>query len=82
MTAGSDAAQPELITIRTFTNEFEASVAKSALEAFGIHCMVSRDDCGGQRPHLAMTGGVQLVVRFADAEQAEEVLTSKAEEAE
>ncbi|MBV9676159.1 MAG: DUF2007 domain-containing protein [Acidobacteriaceae bacterium] len=76
----SDAAQTDLVTIRTFASEWEASVAKSALEAFGINCMISRDDCGGQRPHLAMTGGVQLVVRSADAERAEEVLTSQAEE--
>ena len=80
MTADSDAAPPELITIRTFTNEFEANIAKSALEAFGIRCLISHDDCGGQRPHLTLTGGVQLVVRSADAEQAEEVLTSKPEE--
>ena len=76
----SDATQTDLVTVRIFTSEWEASVAKSALEAFGINCMISRDDCGGQRPHLAMTGGVQLVVRSVDAERAEEVLTSQAEE--
>ena len=80
MIAGSDATQPDLVAIRTFASEFEANIAKSALEAFGINCITSRDDCGGQRPHLTMTGGIQLVVRFADAEQAEEVLTSQAEE--
>ena len=75
------AAQPDLITIRTFSSEFEANIAKSALEAFGIPCMLSHDDCGGQRPHLTLTGGIQLVVRSADAERAEEVLTSQAKEA-
>jgi hypothetical protein len=82
MTADSDATQPDLVTLRTFASEFEANIAKSALEAFGIPCMLSHDDCGGQRPHLTLTGGVQLVVRSADAERAEEVLTSKPEEAE
>jgi hypothetical protein len=62
MNAGSDAAQPDLVTIRTFASEWEANVAKSALEAFGIGCLTSRDDCGGQRPHLTMTSGIQLVV--------------------
>ena len=81
-TAGSEAAQPDLVTIRTFASEFEAQIAKSALEAFGIQCLTSRDDCGGQRPHLTLTGGIQLVVRSADAERAEEVLTSKPEEVE
>jgi hypothetical protein len=80
MTAGSDTAQPDLVTIRTFVSEFEAQIAKSALEAFGIHCMISRDDCGGQRPHLTLTGGIQLIANSADAERAEEVLTSQAEE--
>ena len=82
MTADSQAAQPDLITIRTFAREFEAQIAKSALEAFGIHGMLSHDDCGGQRPHLTLTGGVQLIVHTTDAERAEEVLTSQAEEAE
>jgi Putative prokaryotic signal transducing protein len=80
MTADSHTIQPDLVTIRTFANEFEAQIAQSALEAFGIHCMTSRDDCGGQRPHLTLTGGVQLVVRSVDAERAEEVLTSQVEE--
>jgi Putative prokaryotic signal transducing protein len=82
MTTDSHAIQPDLVTIRTFASEFEADIAKSALDAFGIDCMISRDDCGGQRPHLTMTGGIQLVVRSADVERAEEVLTSKGEEAE
>ena len=82
MTTDSQAIQPDLVTIRTFASEFEAEIAKSVLDAFGIDCLINRDDCGGQRPHLALTGGVQLVVRSADVEPAEEVLTSKGEEAE
>jgi hypothetical protein len=81
MIAGSDVAQPDLVTIRIFASEFEANIAKSALEAFGIHSIISRDDCGGQRPHLTMTAGIQLVVRSADAGRAEEVLTGQAEQA-
>jgi len=82
MHADSDAARSDLVTIRTFASEFEARIAQSALEAFGIHCLTSRDDCGGQRPHLTLTGGIQLVVRSADVERAEEVLRSQAEKAE
>ena len=81
MTADSHTIQPDLVTIRTFAREFEAQIAKSALEAFGIACITSHDDCGGQRPHLTLTGGIQLVVHSADAERAGEVLTSQAEEA-
>jgi Putative prokaryotic signal transducing protein len=66
--------ETDLIQIRSFTNEMEAEIAKSALDAFGIECMISRDDCGGQRPHLAFSGGIRLLVRADDAERAEEVL--------
>lgn len=69
-----EADEPKLITIRTFTNETEAHLAKGALEAFGIDCMIARDDCGGQRPHLALTGGLRLLVRAEDAQSAAEAL--------
>jgi hypothetical protein len=76
MTAGSDdTASQDLIAIRTFLSESEADIAKAALEAFGVECMLSHDDCGGQRPHLNLAGGIRLLVRSNDAEQAEEVLS-------
>lgn len=74
-----EAEDPKLIAIHTFTNELEADLAKGALEAFGIDCMIARDDCGGQRPHLALTGGLRLLVRAEDAQSAKEVLRTDAE---
>ena len=68
-----------LVTIRTFTNEPEADIAKAALEAFGINCMNARDNCGGQRPHLTVTGGLRLIVRAEDAERAADVLRAETE---
>jgi hypothetical protein len=82
MIADSDAAQTDLVTIRTFASESEAQIAKSVLDAFGIDSILSHDDCGGQRPHLTLTGGIQLIVNSADAERTEEVLTSQVEEPE
>jgi hypothetical protein len=76
----SEADKPKLITIHTFTNETEAHLAKGALDAFGIDCMVARDDCGGQRPHMALTGGLRLLVRAEDARRAAEVLEAKPNE--
>jgi len=76
----SDAANGEVITVRSFNSELEADIAKGALEAFGIECMLSRDDCGGQRPHLLMGAGIRLLVRSGDAERAKEVLASQTEE--
>jgi hypothetical protein len=70
----------DLIPIRTFISESEAEVAKGALTAFGIECFLSHDDCGGQRPHLTLTGGIRLLIRPDDAAQAEEALTAGIEE--
>jgi len=79
MSLESETEQSKLITIHTFTNEPEANLAKGALEAFGIDCMIARDDCGGQRPHMALTGGLRLLVRAEDAQRAAEVLEADAE---
>ena len=82
MSSESETAQFELVTVRTFTNEAEANIAKGALDAFGIDCMITRDDCGGLRPHMALTGGLRLLVRADDAARAAEVLTSRLEASE
>lgn len=70
----SEPDEPELITIHTFTNETEALLAKGALEAFGIVCMIRRDDCRGQWPQMTLAGGLRLLVRTEDAQRATEVL--------
>ena len=64
-----------MIVIRTFLNNVDAELAKSALEAADINSVIRADDCGGVRPHLWM-GGVELLVDEADQAQAEEVLGS------
>jgi hypothetical protein len=79
MHSEAETKESDLVTVRTFTNQPEACLAKGALEAFGIECMVARDDCGGQRPHLAFTGGLRLVVRAEDAQRAAEVLNTQPE---
>ncbi len=66
----------DLVTLRTFNSEAEANIAKSALDAFGIHSMIARDDCGGQRPALTLVRGLRLIVRPEDRERAEEVLAN------
>jgi hypothetical protein len=79
-TRGSELQNSELSTIRSFGSESEAMVARSALEAFGIDCTLSSDDCGGQRLHLAITEGIRLLVRAEDAKAAEEILSAPADE--
>jgi putative signal transducing protein len=63
----------ELVVVGTFLNQIEADMAQGALEAADIESMISADDAGGLRPHLWM-GGVRLLVRADDAEQAAKIL--------
>lgn len=63
-----------MVVIRTFLNNVDAELARSALEAAEIESMIRADDCGGVRPHLWM-GGVELLVGSDDAAQAEAVLS-------
>ena len=65
------------VTIRTFTHEAEAKIAKSALEAFDVECLLTSDDCGGQRPSLTFSEGIKLFVRSEDAESAEDILAAQ-----
>lgn len=55
-----------LVVVRTFLNNMEAELAYSALEAAGIHALIRRDDCGGVRPSLWLSG-IALLVRADDA---------------
>jgi Putative prokaryotic signal transducing protein len=63
----------ELVVVGTFLNHIEADIAQGALEAANIESMISADDAGGVRPHLWM-GGVRLMVRAEDAEEATRIL--------
>jgi len=62
-----------LVSVRTFLNRIEAELALSALEAAGIDAVLSRDDCGGVRPSLWLSG-VDLLVRPEDYRRATDVL--------
>jgi len=65
----------DLINIRTFTQRFEAEIAQGLLADEGIESFILADDCGGQRPDLAVRmAAVQLMIREEDAEKAGEVL--------
>ena len=64
----------ELVVVGTFLNHIDAEIAQGALEAADIESMVSADDAGGLRPHLWM-GGVRLLVRAEDVDQAIKILS-------
>ena len=65
-----------LVAVRTFLNRIDADLAQGALEAAGITAMVGADDADGNQPGLWM-GGVRLLVREEDAEEAAQVLGAR-----
>lgn len=69
--------QAALVAIRVFTSESEAGIAKAALEAFGIKCIMGSSDAVGEVPSLRMAQGVPLLVRPEDVAEAEQVLSPK-----
>lgn len=67
--------EDDLVVVHTFSNQFEADIAMSALEAAEIDAMVQADTAGGMRPHIAWaSGGFRVLVREEDADAAREVL--------
>ena len=68
-------ADSELVVGQAFGSQWEADMAKGALEAAGIPAMIQADAAGGMRPHIAWaSGGFKVLVRQDDAEAAREVL--------
>ncbi len=64
----------EVIVIKMFDNEMDATIAQQVLQESGVTAFVFKDDAGGMEPHLQRTSGVRLVVNRADAERAHEIL--------
>jgi len=71
-----DSSSPSaLVTVKTYVTETEAEVAASCLQANGIACMLSADDCGGMLSAMDNYSGVKLTVKAGDAESAREILS-------
>lgn len=64
----------KLVLLRSFSNEVDAMVAKSHLEASGVFVAVKKDDVGGMQPSFQLTGGVSLMVRAKDEKRANQIL--------
>jgi len=69
------ASHAELVTVRTFSTEAEADIAKTALDASGIESILQSDNEGGQAPALVISRGMRLLVRPDDAQVADEILS-------
>lgn len=68
-----------MVVIRTFTNEFEAQLARAELEAADIPVQLLSDGLGGLHPHLQFARGIRLAVPESETEDALELLDSPAE---
>ena len=66
----------ELVTVEQFYNEFEAGLAKLALDDNGIHSVVVGGDVNSMLPHIE-DFGVELKVMASDVEKAKAILESQ-----
>ncbi len=81
-TSGENHDIEETRIVRIFSSHEAAQLAASKLEAHEIRCWVDADDCGGMYPNLTAPGGVRLLVRAPDAEEAAALLNTPASPAE
>jgi hypothetical protein len=67
--------EAKLVVVQSFGSQWEADLAKSALEAAGIDAMIQADSVGGNRSDVAFhTGGYKVLVREEDAAAARDVV--------
>ena len=67
--------EAKLVVVQSFGSQWEADLAKSALEAAGIDAMIQADSVGGNRSDVAFhTGGYKVLVREEDAAAACDVV--------
>jgi putative signal transducing protein len=70
-----DMREAKLVLVQAFGDQWEADLAKSALEAAGIDAIIQADSLGGNRSDVAFhTGGYKVLVRDEDAAAARDVL--------
>jgi Putative prokaryotic signal transducing protein len=69
----------DVVVLRKYSNEAEARLDASVLQANGIPAEVSADTAGGALPSIALVFPVRLLVRADDAAIARELLDTAAE---
>lgn len=68
----------EIIVLRKYVSEVEATMAHLVLEAHNIPSAVMRDNAGGMIPSMAILYPVRLAVRREDADEARRILDTEA----
>jgi len=68
----------EVIVLRKYSSEVEATMAHLVLEAHNIPSAIMRDTAGGMIPSMALLYPVRLAVRREDADEARRILDTEA----
>jgi hypothetical protein len=68
----------EVIVLRKYSSEVEATMAHLVLEAHNIPSAIMRDTAGGMIPSMAILYPVRLAVRRDDADEARRILDAEA----
>ena len=68
----------EVIVLRKYVSEVEATMAHLVLEAHNIPSAIMRDTAGGMIPSMAILYPVRLAVRRDDADEARRILDTEA----
>jgi hypothetical protein len=74
----SSVREDDVIVLRKYVSEVEATMAHLVLEAHNIPSAVMRDTAGGMIPSMALLYPVRLAVRREDAEEARRILDTEA----
>lgn len=73
----SHPVQPaDVVELRIFSDSTSAEMARASLEARGIECWLTSDDCGGMLSGMDAVRGIKLLVRRADIEAAKALLAA------
>ena len=70
--------EDDVIVLRKYVSEVEATMAHLVLEAHNIPSAIMRDTAGGMIPSMAILYPVRLAVRRDDAEEARRILDAEA----
>lgn len=66
----------QFVTLKIFTDELNAQMAKNLLEAASITVKIQSDNAGGMMPHLSFSNGIKVLVLKSDFEKAQDLLNS------
>lgn len=73
---GNPSPPDDRVELKIFSDPNSAELARGNLEAHGIECWLTADDCGGMLAAMDTVRGVKLFVRRSDSDAANALLAS------